>query len=58
MALVNSNEAKRDKGDGYGYAASYRDKGYNHSLPADQDHVVADAFGARTTPHVFLFDMT
>ena len=33
----------------------YRDKGYNHYL-LDQDHVVADAFGARTTPHVFLFD--
>jgi thioredoxin-related protein len=24
----------------------------------DQDHKLADAFGARTTPHVFLFDAT
>jgi hypothetical protein len=22
----------------------------------DTDHIVADAFGAKTTPHVFLFD--
>ena len=57
MALVNSNEAKRDKGDGLAdMQRHYRDKGYNHYYLLDQDHVVADAFGARTTPHVFLFD--
>lgn len=57
MALVNSNEAKRDKGDGLpDMQRRYREKGYNHYYLLDKDHVVADAFGARTTPHVFLFD--
>jgi hypothetical protein len=34
----------------------YRALGYNCNYVLDKDHVVADAFGARTTPHVFLFD--
>ena len=57
MALVNSNEAKRDKGDGLAdMQRRYREKGYGHYYLLDKDHVVADAFGARTTPHVYLFD--
>jgi hypothetical protein len=58
MILVNSNEAKREKGDnledmkkranenGFGFV--------NYVL--DENSQLADAFGARTTPHVFLFD--
>jgi hypothetical protein len=31
---------------------------YQASLLVDLNHIIADAFGARTTPHVFLFDTT
>lgn len=55
--LVNSNEAKRDKGDDL---ASMKERKKNQLLLAhyvlDEKSAVADAFGARTTPHVFLFD--
>ncbi|MBK7087292.1 MAG: hypothetical protein IPH53_22705 [Flavobacteriales bacterium] len=32
--------------------AHYKAKGYNGHYLLDKNHVVADAFGARTTPHV------
>ena len=57
MVLVNSNEAKRDNEDSpeamKEHAAEF---GYNMPYVIDENHVVADAFGARTTPHVFLFN--
>lgn len=57
FALVNSNEAKRAGDDSMvEMTAHYRAKGYNGHYLMDKDHVVADAFGARTTPHVYLFD--
>lgn len=57
MVLVNSNEAKREAGDGLkDMQLRYRDKGYQCEYLLDTGHKVADAFGARTTPHVFLFD--
>lgn len=57
VVLINSNEAKREQGDGYAdMQARYKEKGYAGSYLLDADHQVADAFGARTTPHVFLFD--
>ncbi|HQV51173.1 MAG TPA: redoxin family protein [Flavobacteriales bacterium] len=57
MAMVNSNEAKRDDGDAFAdMQARYKEKGFRGSYLLDENHVVADAFGARTTPHVFLFD--
>ncbi|MFZ1688822.1 MAG: thioredoxin family protein [Flavobacteriales bacterium] len=57
FALVNSNEAKRTDDDSFDeMKAHYRAKGYNGHYLVDKDHVVADAFGARTTPHVYLFD--
>lgn len=57
FVLINSNEAKRKKGDGFKDMIE-RAKEYNYNMPYlyDEDHVVADAFGAKTTPHVFLFD--
>lgn len=55
--LINSNEAKREKGDGLDDMRKRKEEqelmGY---YVLDQHSVVADAFGARTTPHVFLFD--
>ena len=57
FALVNSNSSKRDAGDSFAdMQAHYKEKGYNMHYLLDEDNVVADAFAARTTPHVFLFD--
>lgn len=57
MALVNSNEAQREGGDGFlDMQRIYKEQHYGGSYLLDQDHQLADAYGARTTPHVFLFD--
>jgi hypothetical protein len=57
VAFVNSNEAKRADGDGFeDMQRRYKEKNLDGFYLLDKDHVVADAFGARTTPHVFLFD--
>ncbi|MDZ4752672.1 MAG: redoxin family protein [Flavobacteriales bacterium] len=58
MVLVNSNEAKREKGDNMADMKTRATaNGFGHvSYVLDQNSVLADAFGARTTPHVFLFD--
>jgi hypothetical protein len=56
IVFVNSNEAKRDDGDGFAdMQARYKEKKYSGSYVLDAGNAVADAFGARTTPHVFLF---
>lgn len=57
MVLVNSNEAKRDGDDSMAEMIKHA-KEQNYAAPyvVDKDHVVADAFGANTTPHVYLFD--
>lgn len=55
--LVNSNEAKRNGEDSMEEMKKHAlAKGYNSPYVIDKDHKIADAFGARTTPHVFLFD--
>ena len=55
--LINSNEAKRDKGDGLADMKTRKEEaGLTAHYVLDANSVVADAFGARTTPHVFLFD--
>ena len=57
MVLVNSNEAKRGDADSKSaMAAQAKSKGYQMPYVIDQNHQLADAFGARTTPHVFLFN--
>lgn len=58
MVLVNSNEAKRSKGDNLEDMISRaKAHGFSSSIYAlDKNSELADAFGARTTPHVFLFD--
>ena len=56
-AFINSNEAKRADGDGFAdMQARYKEKSFTGAYLLDEGHKVADAFGARTTPHVFLFD--
>ena len=58
MALINSNEAKRDKGDDM---ASMQERAKMHGFYQckyllDVNSKLANAFYARTTPHVYLFD--
>jgi len=57
MVLVNSNEAKRGAGDNLDdMKARYKEQGLKGNYVLDKNHALADAFGALTTPHVFLFD--
>jgi hypothetical protein len=57
MILVNSNHAKRDKDDSFeAMAARKKTKGFKMDYVLDEESVLANAFGAKTTPHVFLFD--
>ena len=57
FVAVNSNEAYREKGDGYvDMQAQAKEKGYNFYYTLDKDSRLARAFGATRTPHVFLFD--
>lgn len=55
--LVNSNEAKRKGDDSENEMLEhYRKQEYTMPYLMDSNHALADAFGAKTTPHVFLFD--
>tara|TARA_R110002072_G_scaffold44651_1_gene124698 strand:+ start:2226 stop:2849 length:624 start_codon:yes stop_codon:yes gene_type:complete len=57
MALVNSNEAKRNGDDSMDEMKNHFKKaGYNSAYVIDSKSMLADAFGARTTPHVYLFN--
>ncbi len=57
MVLINSNEAKRDNEDSFeAMKKHYADAGYNTPYLVDKDHILADAFGGKTTPHVYLFN--
>ena len=57
MILVNSNEAKRDGDDSFEKMQERaKAKSYTAKYVVDSNHKLADAFGAKTTPHVFLFD--
>ena len=57
MVLINSNEAKRTGDDSLEKMKEKANaEGYKMPYLMDEGHLVADAFGARTTPHVFMFD--
>lgn len=57
MVLVNSNEAKRLKGDSFNDMQTHSKKeNYLSPYVIDKNNLLADAFGASTTPHVFLFN--
>lgn len=58
FALVNSNEGKRENEDSFDKMAIHAsENGYNNiKYLLDENSVVADAFNAKTTPHVYLFD--
>ena len=57
MVLINSNEAKRDRADSMSEMKSHaKSEGYTMPYVVDENHKLADAFGAKTTPHVYLLD--
>lgn len=57
MVLVNSNAARRDNDDSMENMKQHaKDKGYRTKYVEDVDSQLANSFGAKTTPHVFLFD--
>lgn len=57
FVLVNSNEAKRDGDDSpTAMSVHYKTNGYEFPYLVDEGSEVANAFGAKTTPHVFIFD--
>lgn len=57
MILVNSNEAKRDNGDSFeDMKKRAKEKDYMAYYALDKSSKIANAFGAKTTPHVFLFN--
>lgn len=57
VIVLNSNEAQRGGDDSFDAMKEYaKDQKYNWSYVVDQNHEVADAFGANRTPECFLFD--
>jgi thioredoxin-related protein len=57
IVLINSNEAQRGDEDSFDAMKKYATaQGYDFSYVLDKNSVVANAFGATRTPHVFLFD--
>ncbi|MBL4623626.1 MAG: thioredoxin family protein [Flavobacteriales bacterium] len=57
LVMVNSNAARRDDGDSMeDMKARAKEKGFLSKYVIDNNSELADEFGAKTTPHVFLFD--
>lgn len=57
MVLINSNEAKRENDDSPdAMKKRAAEKAYTMPYLIDKNSELADAFGARTTPHVYLLN--
>jgi len=57
VAILNPNEAYRGNEDSYEAMKEYAaDQKYDWYYLVDQNHVMADAFGANRTPECFYFD--
>ncbi len=57
VIILNSNEAYRGDEDSFDAMKSYaKEQGYKWNYVVDENHEVADAFGANRTPECFLFD--
>lgn len=57
MVLVNSNEAKRSGADSVDEMVKHaKEQAYKADYVVDENSAIANAFGAKSTPHVFLFD--
>lgn len=57
MVLINSNEAKRSGDDSMSEMKTHaKENNYTSKYLLDKGSRLANAFGAKTTPHVFLFN--
>ncbi|MFM7667515.1 MAG: redoxin domain-containing protein [Bacteroidota bacterium] len=57
VVLINSNEAKRDGGESMADMIERKNfKGFTMPYLLDKNSELANAFGAKTTPHVFFFN--
>ena len=57
MILVNSNEGKRQGADSYEEMLKHSElQQYKMSYVVDVNSTMANIFGAKTTPHVFLLN--
>lgn len=57
VAILNSNEGKRNEDDSYADMKAYaKEQGYNWYYLVDNNSALADAFGANRTPECYLFD--
>ena len=57
VVLVNSNEAKRDGGESMADMIERKNyKGFTMPYLLDKNSELANAFGAKTTPHIFFFN--
>ena len=57
MVYINSNEARRDGDDSIDKMKEHaRKMGYKFPYLIDRNSKIANSFGAKTTPHIFLFN--
>jgi uncharacterized protein YwqG len=57
LAVLNSNHLKRDSDDSLEAMKKHAtEKGYQFPYLLDDESLIANAVGAQTTPHVFVFD--
>tara|TARA_B100000900_G_scaffold327651_1_gene287805 strand:- start:5885 stop:6493 length:609 start_codon:yes stop_codon:yes gene_type:complete len=57
MVYINSNEARRDGDDSIDKMKEHAIKmGYKQPYLIDKNSKIANSFGAKTTPHIFLFN--
>ena len=57
MIVLNSNYAKRSGDDSFeAMQAKSKEQNYNFYYVVDKESKIANSFGGKTTPHVFLFD--
>lgn len=57
MVYINSNQAKRNGDDSVEKMKNHsKEMGYTFPYLIDKNSEIANAFGAKTTPHIFLFN--
>ena len=57
MVYINSNQAKRDSDDSVKKMKNHSMKmGYTYPYLIDEESKIANSFGAKTTPHIFLLN--
>ena len=57
MVYINSNQAKRDSDDSVKEMKNHSMKmGYTYPYLIDENSKIANSFGAKTTPHIFLLN--